>query len=149
MTSFPVHLLSERSLQKSPGVQTALGHHPDHLQSPLRVDPATPSYPATNRNSRSGALGGSVLLVVHGSWRMKFSLVHLILISRPKYFLPEVRRTQLEGPSRYMQDPQGFCAKEEGIAGGWGVSNSSLDRAGWEPYSASVIQLVHSPRDHL
>lgn len=23
-----------------------------------------------------------------------------------------------------MQDPQGFCAKEEGIAGGWGVSNS-------------------------
>jgi hypothetical protein len=22
-----------------------------------------------------------------------------------------------------MQDPQGFCAKEEGIAGGWGVSN--------------------------
>lgn len=67
--------------------------------------------------------------MVHGSWRMKFSLVHLILISRPKYFLPEVRRTQLEGPSRYMQDPQGFCAKEEGIAGGWGVSNPSQNEA--------------------
>ena len=25
-----------------------------------------------------------------------------------------------------MQDPQGFCAKEEGIAQGWAVSNSSF-----------------------
>jgi hypothetical protein len=66
-----------------------------------------------------------VLLVVHGSLRKKFSLEHLFSISRPTCFLPKVKRTELEGPSRYMQDPRGFCAKEEGIASGWGVSNSS------------------------
>jgi len=32
-----------------------------------------------------------------------------------------------------MQDPQGFCAKEEGIAGGWGVSNPLPAQCPFQP----------------